>query len=177
MTGPVRAGTHSAARLAVTLGAVACALLGSHAARAQTDRPGPWVPLGSRLDRSVLWALDEGLFRGLDPLTRPFRLAALRRAARDQDTVALSSGGRRALQWVRDDLTAVADSATLVGEVAMMGYKNGRRDSFRTSDSSGIAPAAGLRATLVRGPMVVVLNPAIDNRLKDDPEYTGFTVR
>ena len=160
-------------RFALALGVVTT--LGPGVAWSQTDRPGPWVPLGSRLDRFAVWALDEGAFKNLDPLTRPFRLAALRRAVREQDTVALPAAGRRAVQWVTNELDGVADSVSLVGEVALMGYTNGRRDSFRTSDSGGIAPAAGMRATLVRGPFVAVLNPAVDNRLKDDPEYTGYT--
>jgi hypothetical protein len=146
-------------------------------AAAQTTAGGPFVPIGSRLDRLALWSADAGALPGVDPLTRPFRLAALRRAAAAADSATLNETERRSLVWLREALNAAADSTSVVAEVALRAYTNGRRESFRASDSGGVRPAAGLRVGLTRGPIVVVLNPAIDNRLKDDPEYTGYTKR
>jgi hypothetical protein len=147
------------------------------AAGAQQPAAGPFVPLGSRLDRLVVWMIDEGALSRVDPLTRPFRLAALRRGVAEQDTLALSSAGRRALAWLRAELDAAADSTAAVAELGQAFYANGRRDSFREGGASGTGTMGGAWVSVTRGPFVAVFNPAFENRLKDDPEYTGKTDR
>lgn len=138
---------------------------------------GPFIPLGSRLDRLAVWAIEAGALPALDPLTRPFRFGDVRRASERVDTAGLAPAARRAAAWLRDEVASCGDSTALVAEVGIRAYRNGRRDSFRTSDSGGVSPAGGLRVVLARGPIVAVVNPAFENRLKDDPEYTGYTPR
>lgn len=109
----------------------------------------------------------------MDPLTRPYRLAAIRQAALDQDTAALSPSGRRALGWLTAELDAAADSTAVVAELGASAYHNGRRDSFREGGGEGGGASGGIWASVARGPLVAVINPAFENRLKDDPEFTG----
>ncbi len=139
--------------------------------------PGPWVPLGSTLDREVRWAIEDGLLPSVDPLTRPFRAAAVRDALRVIEVAELTPAGRGTVARLARALAAVGDSSSVVVEAALAAYGNGRRDSFRPGGGSGVRPAGGFRAAVVRGPVVAVLNPAFENRLKDDPEYTGYTRR
>ena len=144
---------------------------------AQQASVGPWIPLGSSLDRLVSWVSAEGGLASVDPLTRPFRMAAVRAAVAEQDTLRLSASGRRAFAWLASELDGAADSTAVVAEVGAESYQNGRRDSFRAGGSRGNAAMGGLWLSLTRGPLVVVANPAFDNRLRDDPEYTGDTSR
>ena len=163
-----------ATRLRVAGALLAIALLRTASLPAQA---GPWVPIGSRLDGFASWLVAEGGLRGIDPLTRPWRLAELRRAAAEQDSLALRPAGRRMLEWLQAELARAADSSALTAELGQALYRNGRRDSFREGGASGTGTFAGVWASLTRGPFVAVLNPAIENRLKDDPEFTGKTDR
>lgn len=129
--------------------------------------------MGSRLDALTQWVVAEGGLPALDPLTRPVRFAALRRAVDAQDTLALSVAGLRAYRWLRDELGAAGDSTVVVAELGAGTWRDGRRESFRAGGSSGSGLSGGIWLHLVRGPLVVVLNPGFDERLKDDPEYTG----
>lgn len=131
------------------------------------------MPIGSRLDQLAGWLIAEGGLERVDPLTRPYRLAALRRAAAAQDTALLSAAGRRAFGWLEAELAAVADSTAVVCELGEALYRNGRRDSFRQGGTPGAGAMGGVWVSLTRGPWVVVFNPAFENRLRDDPEYTG----
>lgn len=142
------------------------------AAPIHAQRPGPFVPLGSHLDRLVSWLIDEGALPHIDPFTRPFRLAAVRLGIAEQDTTTLSPAGQRAWRVLRNLLFAAADTTSLVADAGVDAYSNARRDQFR-SGKSGVAPFGGLRASLVRGPIVAVVNPAFENRLIDDPQYYG----
>lgn len=151
--------------------------LAGGALSAQEHRPGPWIPIGSRLDGLVTWLIEDGALHGIDPLTRPYRIAAIREAAATQDSAALTTSAWRILGWLQRELAFASESTTVVAEIAAGAWRNGRRDSFRPGASAGTGPSAGVWVHLVRGPLVVVLNPAFDNRLKDDPEYTGRTDR
>ena len=143
----------------------------------QRDHAGPFIPLGSRLDRLVSWSILDGALASIDPLTRPYRLAAIRRAAAEQDTTILSSAGLRAFGWVRSELDRASDSTAFVAELGHASYRNGRRDSFRQGGRAGTGTMGGIWMSLGRGPFVAVVNPAFENRLKDDPEFTGDTDR
>jgi hypothetical protein len=146
-------------------------------AHGQEARAGPWVPIGSRLDGLVGWTIAEGGLGRVDPLTRPYRLAAVRGAATAQDTTLLSPAGRRVFRWLSSELAATSDSTAVAAELGQAFYNNGRRDSFREGGRSGAGAMGGVWVSMVRGPLVAVLNPAFENRLKDDPEYTGKTDR
>ncbi len=156
--------------------ALAIALAWPAAARAQSS-PATFVPLGSRLDRLALWAAQAGALPGVDAETRPFRLIDVRTAASAVDTAAASPGALRAWRWLDEELGAWRDSDVVVADVSLGAYRNGRRDSFRPGGASGAAPAGVIRAGIARGPFVALIEPAFDNRLKDDPEYTGYTQR
>ena len=158
---------------APVLYALALGLLVSTAGRAQTEAPGPWVPLGSHLDQLTRWALDEGALRQVDPLNRPFRMAAIRRAVAAEDTTRLSAAGRRAMAWLAAELGSVTDSQMVGAELALQHHQNGRRDTFRPGGLRGNKFDGGIWASVARGPFVAVLNPAITDKLRDDPEYTG----
>jgi hypothetical protein len=162
--------------------AVGAALLlaaapGAGRLEAQRSGPAAWAPLGSRLDALAAWLVTEGALPGLDPLTRPYRMAALRRAAQAADTALLAPAARRALGWLRSELDAARDTIAVSLELGHAAYGNGRRDSFREGGGAGGAVMGGAWVGLARGPFTVVMNPAFENRLKDDPEYTGKTDR
>lgn len=137
---------------------------------------GPYVTVGSRLDELVVWAQEAGALARLDPLTRPWRLDIVRAAVAREDTSVLTPGARTALRWVADEIGA-RDSSIVVAEMAVQAFANGRRESFRWSDSGAVVPAVAVRVELARGPIVAVINPALDNRLKHDPEWGGYTAR
>ncbi len=156
-------------------GPLVCALFAAVSATSLTAQgtrapAGPWVTLGSPLDRDIRWAIDAGALR-LNPLVRPFRLAAVRDAA--ADSAALTPQARRALDAVRIDLLQIADSASLLVEAAVEGYTNGRRETFRAGGRGHVNPALGVWGSYQVGSIVAVLNPALDDRLRRDPEYTG----
>ncbi len=85
----------------------------------------------------------------------------------------LSGAGRRVLRWLETELMDARDTVAFVAEVGAAAYGNGRRDSFRSGGREGAGLAGGIWASLTRSPLVVVLNPAFENRLRDDPEFTG----
>jgi hypothetical protein len=143
----------------------------------QQAAPGPFLPLGSRLDQLVRWMQAEGGLDRLDPLTRPFRLAAVRLVVARQDTLQLTPMARRAFAWLRTELAAANDSTTVSAELGASAYGNGRRDSFREGGRAGSGAMGGVWVSMTRGPLVAVLNPAFENRLRDDPDYTGDTSR
>ena len=145
-------------------------ILGSAPLLAQA---GPWVPIGSRLDGLALWLSDEGGLRSLDPLTRPWRLAAVRQAAAGQDSLALRPSAQQVLGWLRAELVRAADSSAVTVELGAAAYRDGRRETFREGGASGGGAMGGIWASLSRGPLVAVINPAFEQRLKDDPEFTG----
>ncbi len=134
---------------------------------------GPFVPIGSRVDRVVVWALDAGALPSLDPLTRPWRLGAVRAALARADTIA-GSRAAAAVRWAADAIHAAADSQLVVIEVAASAYRHGGRDPYRAAGPSGAALAGGIRAYVVRGPLLATLSPAVDNSLRDDPSFTGY---
>lgn len=154
------------------LPAVAPLLLARPARLAAQDRAGPWVPIGSQLDRDVRWAIDAGALR-LNPLVRPFRLAAVRAAVYAADTGQLAPAARRALVWVNDRLRPASDSAVFAVELAAQTYSNARRETFRTGGRPGTNAAVGVWASYTDGAFVAVLNPALEERLRGDPEFTG----
>ena len=156
------------ARLAVA----ALLLVAGPVAGAAQSASGPWIPLGSPLDLDVRWAIDAGALR-LNPLQRPFRMAALRSAVATTDSLELGPQARAALRDVLTRLTAYGDSAVLRAEGALRGYRNGRRESFRTGGRQRLTPALGVWASYATGPFVVVASGAVDERLRDDPEFAG----
>ena len=138
----------------------------------QEPAAGPWIPLGSRLDREVRWAIDAGGLR-LNPHLRPFRLGALRQAVDRARSDSLSGAALRSVERVRRSLESLADSVHVSVEAAAQGYTNARRETFRAGGASGFAPAFGLWGSARSGPLIAVVNPAIDERLRDDPEFAG----
>lgn len=162
------------ARPAVVRAAVLAALLAGvgPALRAQ-ERAGPYIPLGSRLDQLVAWAIADGALTKVDPLARPYRLDAIRGAVATVDTLALTTAARRVLAWLREEFAAFDVPALVVAEGAYEGYRNARRDTFRPGGASGARPALGVWVSVASGPWSAVLNPALEGRLWDDPEYSG----
>ncbi len=155
-----------AAFLAILLAGVGPAL---HA----QERAGPYVPLGSRLDQLVGWAIADGALARVDPLARPYRLATVRRGVAEQDSLALAPAARRVFAWLAEELAAFDAPALFVAEGAYEAYRNGRRDTFRPDGGRGVKPALGAWASMSAGPWSAVLSPALEGRLWDDPEYTG----
>lgn len=150
----------------------AAALLAAAPAPAQDAAA--FVPLGSRLDRLLTWAQESGVFsRTLDPLVRPWRLDAVRRAVTAEDTTSLAPAPRRAWRDVAAELERIGPNA-LVAEVGFSAHRNGRRDSFRPGGGRGARPAGGIWAAIADGPFVAVVNPAFEERLRDDPEFNGY---
>lgn len=163
----------------VTLVAAGSLVTAASVGLAQSRPAGPFVPLGSRLDWLIRWTIADGGLEGIDPLTRPFRMAAVRdaAAAAATDSSPRAPARLRILELLNRELSAAADSVVVTAEVGVAAYRNGRRDSFREGGGAGVSPAAGVWLGLSRGPFVAVLNPGFDNRLEDDPEFTGNTDR
>lgn len=141
------------------------------------DHSTPYIPLGSRLDQLTRWAVAQGALPQLDPQVRPFRMVAVEQAVAAADTLSMTANAHRAIVWLREALDLGRDSSALVAELGVESYGNGRRDSFRPGGRSGSALALGLRGALHRGAFSVVMNPLMDTRLKDDPEFTGYADR
>lgn len=134
----------------------------------QPARSAAWIPLGSHADRALLWALDAGALPRLDPLTRPWRLAAARAALETADTTL------DATRWARDAVAALDDTTALVAEAGLSAYRDGGSEPMRAAGASGIALGGGLRAQIGGRNWVAVANPAFDDRWRDDPTYTGY---
>lgn len=162
--------TPPVARAAALL--LVAATLSAGPLRAQADPLGPWLPVGSRADRNVRWAIDAGALQ-LNPLVRPFRLAAVRAALATAQSRGLPERPARTLEAVARDLRALDDSAALLVEGSLAAYHNARRETLRSGGGSGVSPGIGVWASASTGPFVAVLNPAIEGRLRDDPEFTG----
>jgi len=161
-------------RVGAALGGALCVFLCSPLQGQVAGQSRGFVSPGSSLDRMVTWAADEGLLSDVNLLVRPYRISQVSRSLQATDQATLSAAQRRSWQWLADELALFGDSTSLFVELGMAGYRNGRRDSFRPGGGAGIAPFGGMRATIARGPVVAVVNPAIENRLRDDPEYKGL---
>jgi hypothetical protein len=155
----------------------ACALALASAPLNAQSPAGPWIPPGSRLDRTAAWLIAEGGLHGLDPLTRPWRFAALSRAVREQDTLALSPSGRILFAGIAAELSAAGESTAVVLGLGAGAWRGGARDHLRADSAEGAGAMGGIWVHFVRGGMVAVLNPVFDARLRDDPDYTGKTDR
>ena len=142
-------------------------------ARAQ-ERAGLFLPLDSRADRALRWAVDAGALPRLDPLMRPWSLADARAALSSVDTAAAAPPVRSAVRWAANALDDFSDSLTLDVEGGLSAYRHAGRDFVREAGERGIGPALGVRGQLATGPWTLVVNPAFNERWRDDPEFTGY---
>jgi hypothetical protein len=130
------------------------------------------MPYVEHLERS-------GVLRGLDPLTRPLRLADVRRSLAEVDTTSLPSAVASLVRVLAQQLEAPATDTVhwrLEASVAAHGFSDPQRLPLR-ADSGGnaarLVPEAGLAASLEMPHLVMVTRPRVDNRLKYDRDYTG----
>ena len=151
-----------------------CVLCALCALCAPLRAQGPFIPLDSRADRAVRWAVDTGALPSLDPLTRPWRLAAARDALTQADTSSSGAAERAAVRWAAEAVAALADSVQAIVEAGVSAYRDGGSEPIRFAGASGVSTALGVRLQAGTGPWVVVVNPAFDERWRDDPTFTGY---
>ena len=128
---------------------------------AAQDIAGPFIPLGSRLDRLVIWAADGGALPSIDPSSRPFRLGQVRRSVVVADTAEASASARRALEWLREALGGGGDNTTLVAEIAAQAYTNaGITETVRIALRTFVSTRAQQELMKLRGTVTFSMSAA-----------------
>ena len=178
----------------VVAGALAVAMvLPAAGARAQSPaapRQAPataWLPLDDAAYRYVDALMARGALPGLSALERPYTVGQLRRAIAASDTTGHGTvvrGWLRALDRSlgRVDARAAADSgdAPALRLSLMLGgtaETSGERELTRADESSGGHPVAGTRGVFATGPAIAVVRILLDQRLEEDPDFSGSKVR
>jgi hypothetical protein len=151
--------------------------LGAAAPLATQQNPGPYIPLGSPLDRLTLWAAETGALPALDPAARPFALRRVAEAVARADSAGLSAGQRRALRWLLAALPFADDTVAVTLEAGLRSYTHGGRDAFRPIGGEGVTGSLLGRVVLGTGNLAAVWSGGFDNSLRDDPEFTGYRGR
>jgi hypothetical protein len=132
----------------------------------------PVVPLVEHL-------VTAGALRDPSPMVRPFTRARLVRSVSESRVGGLNGTLRQALDVVRTDIAHDGDGPgiRLRPDVGLFGFTDSRRDPLRADGAGSVQPVAGLTAEAVFGPVALAVRPYLDNRLKTDPDWHGFTSR
>ena len=142
---------------------------------AHAQHGSPYVPLDHWAMPWVEHLIAIGAMADPDPLTRPLRRDAVRRALATVDTIVSHA---RLAPLVRDLRRALpgdpADPGYLVGVQA--GITSGtfaRRDPLRAGEEGHVSPYGSLWLEGRFGPVVLISHPYFERRLRFDPDYTG----
>lgn len=173
---------------AVRRGALAAALLmgGAGPLAAQAS---PYVPLDDPAYAYVDALMARNLLRGLEALERPYTARALLAATavdlarEDQDRWLrgwLATLRERAALYAPTAARREADSLggiEVTGAIALGGTTQSARRSelLLADDDAGSFVAGQLRLSAATGAVVAAGRYVLDQRLRDDPDYTGFT--
>lgn len=165
-----------AARAALTMFALSAPV----AARAQASL---YVPLDDIAYRYADALIARGELRGVSLLERPYTAAALAAGA---DTALGHSHSavvrsyavalRTALQRyvVASGATSPSAPGFLAnGDLFATATTSGERELMLADTSRSITAGGGVRLAMVAGPVVAMVHPVIDNRLNNDPDFSG----
>ena len=168
-------------------GASAQAVDSAPASGARSRAASPYMPLDDAAYRYIDALLARGALRSLSMLERPYLVGDVRRAIAGTDS---SRQGRVARGWIAAldrALDRVAprartddgDDPVLRGALLVGGTveSSARRELTRADDSTGAHAAIAGRGVMAAGPVVAVVRIALDQRLKDDPEFSGSKIR
>lgn len=168
---------HALARIAA---AASIALLPFGAAHAQASL---YVPLDDIAYRYADALIARGELRGVSLLDRPYTAEALAAGAdtalgRAQSPVVRSYAIalRTALQryTVAGGGTSPSGASFLAnGDVFATGQSSGERELMQADTNRSATGGFGFRLGMVAGPVAALVHPVIDNRLNNDPDFSG----
>lgn len=137
----------------------------------------PYLPLDHPLLPMIEHLIARGDLADPSPLVRPFRRADLirrldsapRAGPRTEAAIAglkrrFSDRGEEA--WVRVE-----------PRVGVQAYTSARRDRLRPAGGGQLEPYAEAGLEAVVGPLVLVSRPVAENRLKEDPDWSGAAIQ
>jgi hypothetical protein len=172
---------------------VLVALLAAGTARAQEPEQAriaaasPWLPLDDPAYRYIDALLARGTLRELSALDRPYTVDQVRRALSEMEEQRYGDVVRawartlaRALDRVDVRDPAFESDAPALRIALLPGgtaETSARRELMLADDSSGAHAAVSGRGMFAAGPVVAVVRIALDQRLKDDPEFAGSKTR
>ena len=149
-------------------------------ARAQASL---YVPLDDIAYRYADALMARGELRGISLLDRPYTAAALAAGAdtalgRAQSPVVRSYAIalRTALQRyavASGATSATAPSFLANGDVFATAQSSGERELMQADTNRSVTGGFGFRLGMVAGPVAALVHPVIDNRLNNDPDFSG----
>lgn len=114
------------------------------------------------------------VIRDPDPLTRPLRQAAVLSALREVDQTELTSATRVSIQRLIEELESIASAQySIEGYLGGVGGTHGRRNPLREGGPGSVSPTGGVRGTATFGSLAMSSHVFFNQRLDDDPDYTG----
>lgn len=145
----------------------------------------PFVPLDDAAYVYIDALMARGALHSLSALDRPYTTADLRVALSEEDESrfgAVLRGWHRALsEAVARHETRPASAEGAAVRVALEGIgtveTSARRELMRADDSSGAHPGLAARGALTAGAFVAGVRVELDQRLRDDPDFTGSKKR
>lgn len=165
-----------------------------------TTRPAiasPYVPLDDIAYRYIDALMARGELRTLSLLERPYTVSSIRMALmlgpdRGSNS-SFNSSSSKARREPNDEISnallrslatyevqqedARNDTSTFHARIGVGLYAtaqtSGRRELMLADGQRSIEPGAAIRILLKGGPVVGMLRPIIDNRLNQDPEFSG----
>ena len=163
-------------------GATACTALALGLALAPVSRAGaqssPYLPLDDVAYAYIDALQARGHLRGLSALERPYTVSAVRAALDAVAADAARAGWRRALAGALDKHFPAAvpsDSAVFAATLTpyAIGQSSAVRDLMRADAAEKTTVGGSLRLLLHTGRLTAVARGYGDQRLRDDPEFTG----
>jgi len=134
----------------------------------------PYVALDDWMMPVIEQLIRSGVIVDPDPLTRPLRRADLLAALDDADMESLPGSIRRSIERLQDALEPVTENHMwFEGYAGATGGTHGRRHPLREGGNGAVSPQAGLRGTATFGSVVASSHIYVDQRLDDDPDFTG----
>ena len=108
--------------------------------------------------------IARGAMPDPDPLERPWRVAPWAAALE-----------KSADPWARALLASFrghsGNTVTGFARGGVQAYTQGRRDLLREGGSDGVTPYAEAGGSVARGPLILAVHGAVENRIKSDPEW------
>ena len=133
----------------------------------------PNVPLDDPRLPLVEHLIARGTIPDPSPMIRPFRRIDVIQSLRRADT-AKGSGDADLVRRLSAEFTDLEGAYWGVdARAGAQAYTRARRDLLRPGGPDGVQPYVDVRLEGVFGPVVAVSRPAVETRLKDDPDWHG----
>ncbi len=138
----------------------------------------PYIPLDHPLLPLAEYLIGRGDIADPSPMMRPFRRADLTRAISEARLPADSRSGAIAAELLRAFADRPEDDwFRLAGRAGAQGYTHARRDLLHPGGAGAVTGyAEGLLEGKV-GSFLAVSRVAAENRLKDDPDWSGASIQ